>query len=107
MAEKTAPGTVPTHPPVEVGKAKAVKQADKVSGPDIFDADTHDPPLRSHSPQAPLTATLTEGAGQHMPPTDPHIGADGRWYADVADARTASAGYLSDDELDARYGKAK
>jgi hypothetical protein len=99
--------TVPTHPPADEPKESSLKQADRVSGPDISDAEVHDPPLRSVSPQTPLVGTLTVGAGAHTPPTDPHIGADGRWYADVADARAASVGYLGDDELDARFGKVK
>jgi len=105
MAESK--GTVPTHDNVEVGKAKAVKEADKKSGPDIHDAELNDAPLRSGSPQEPMTPSLTEGAGQHMPVTDPHFGADGRWYADTADARSASVGYMSEDQLDDVYGKAK
>ena len=104
---KSAPGGVPTHAPADQPKESSLKEADKVSGPDISDAENHDPPLRSLSPQTPMVATLTTGAGQHEPPTDPHIGADGRWYADAEAARTASVGYMNDDELDGRFGKAK
>lgn len=100
-------GTVPTHAPVDNDKAKAVKQADKKSGPEIHDAELMDAPLRSGSPQEPLVATLTDGAGEHMPNTDPHFGADGRWYADPADARNASQGYMDEAALADRYGKAK
>lgn len=107
MATTKDAATVPTHPPADQPKEGSLKEADKVSGPNIFDADNHDPPLRSLSPQAPMVGTLTTGAGEHMPTTDPHIGADGRWYADVQDARAASVGFLTEDELDDRYGKAK
>jgi hypothetical protein len=85
----------------------AVKEADKSSGPYIFDAEAHDPPVRTNRPETPIAQTLVEGAGKHMPPDDPHIGADGRFYADPADARTASVGYLNEDQLDERWGKAK
>jgi hypothetical protein len=107
MAESKDAAQVPQHDNVEVGKAKAVKDADKKSGPDIHDAELNDSPLRSGSPQEPMTPTLTEGAGQHMPNKDPHFGADGRWYADVADARKASEGYMSEDDRVRVYGKAK
>jgi len=106
MAEaKTA--TVPAHAEAKQPAESSLKEADKTSGPDIFDAEHEDPPLRSGSPQTPLVGALAVGAGQHMPMTDPHFGADGRWYADVQDARAASHGFLSEDELDERYGKAR
>lgn len=99
--------TVPTHEPADQPKESSLKEADKTSGPDIFDADHEDPPVRSGSPQTPLVATLTTGAGAHQPLTDPHFGADGRWYADVQDARSASVGFMTEVELDDRYGKAR
>lgn len=105
MASKDA--VVPTHDEASQPKESSLKNADKVSSPDISDAENHDPPVRSVSPQTPMVGTLTTGAGAHQPPDDPHIGADGRWYADVADARSASAGYLDEDALTDRYGKAK
>lgn len=106
-ASKDTAATVPTHAPVANDKAKPVKEADKKSGPDIHDAELNDAPLRSGSPQEPMVGTLTSGAGEHMPVTDPHFGADGRWYADTSDARAASVGHLSDEELTSRFGKAR
>jgi hypothetical protein len=92
------PGGVTNETPAE---------ADKTSMPNAADAKANDPPVRTNRPETPIAQSLADGAGRHLPPDDPHIGADGRFYADTADARAASVGYMSDADLDARFGKAK
>lgn len=64
-------------------------EADKVSEPNASDAKPQDPPVRTVDPQVPIAQTLAAGAGEHKPETDPHIGADGRFYADPDEAPKA------------------
>lgn len=66
---------VPNQPTVS-----SLKEADKVSGPNIEDAELVDEPVRSNRPDVPVIQTLKVGAGAHTPPTDPHFGPDGRFY---------------------------
>lgn len=71
------------------------KKADKVAGPYIEDAEPNDPPVRTNRPDVPVLNVLGTGAGEHVTPQDkdPHIGADGRYYADKDEAEAASAEY--------------
>lgn len=61
--------------------------ADKTSNPVDNDAKSNQPPVRTNRPDVPIAQTLAAGAGAHEPETDPNIGADGRFYADKADAK--------------------
>ena len=56
--------------------------ADKTSAPVDNDAKANQPPVRTNRPNVPIAQVLAAGAGAHEPPDDPHIGADGRWYAE-------------------------
>jgi hypothetical protein len=74
-------------------------EADKTSVPNAMDADMNDPPVRTHRPDVPIAQVLGAGAGAHLPPDDPHIGQDGRWYADAKDAKATFLG-VPDDAKD-------
>lgn len=84
--QKVGTTSVPQHDEADQPKESSLKEADKRSDGYIGDAELQDEPVRSASPQEPMIGTLTVGAGAHEPPKDPHIGQDGRWYADTADA---------------------
>lgn len=87
-AEKVQKVDVETRPDLPGGVTHdAPKKADQESGPYIGDAEAHDPPVRTNRPEQPIAQTLASGAGAHEPVTDPHIGADGRYYADPEDAK--------------------
>ena len=73
-------------PPVEqVGddgvvapKKSELKNADRISGPDVSDADIEDAPLRTGRPDVPIAVSLASGAGEHLPPDHTKFGPDGR-----------------------------
>ena len=75
--DKDAP---PIHEEAKQPTESSLKEADKVSGPYIGDADLIDPPVRSASPQEPMVGTLAVGAGKHEPNDDPHFDSEGRWH---------------------------
>lgn len=62
-------------------------EADTTSNPIPNDAKAMDPPVRSNAPDVPIAQVLGAGAGAHEPVEDEHVGADGRWYADVDEAK--------------------
>lgn len=62
-------------------------EADKTSAPNANDAKANQPPVRTNRPDVPIAQVLTSGAGAHTPPDDPHIGSDGRFYADADEAK--------------------
>ncbi len=100
------PGESVSVPAVDSVATVAPANADKTSAPNDNDAKANQPPVRTNRPDVAIAQVLAVGAGAHEPPDDPHVGADGRWYDDVAAARAASSGFMTDAELDARYGKA-
>ena len=55
----------------------SLKEADKVSGPYVGDAESNDAPVRSNRPEKTIQR-LAVGAGQHVPTDDKDIGPDGR-----------------------------
>lgn len=55
-----------------------LKRADVAADGYIEDAEPEDPPVRAARPDTPVLQSLAVGAGQHKPPNDPLIGADGR-----------------------------
>jgi hypothetical protein len=61
-------------------------EADETSVNNAMDAKANDPPVRTNRPDVPIAQVLASGAGEHMPVDDPHIGADGRFYADEDEA---------------------
>ncbi len=88
-----------------VGPAAAVTvthetpaEADKTSAPVDNDAKANDPPVRTNRPDVPIAQVLASGAGAHEPPDDPHVGADGRYYADTDDAEATREGRLDESK---------
>ncbi len=97
MAKQTSGDGLEVHAEAKQPTEASLKNADSTSNPVPNDADVHDPPVRSVSPQEPMIQTLAVGAGAHEPVTDPHIGADGRWYADADEAKaTRESGRLDE-----------
>lgn len=86
---------------VSVTKETPAK-ADETSVPNATDAKSNQPPVRTHRPDVPIAQVLGAGAGEHMPPDDPHIGQDGRWYADVKDAKASFIGVPDDAKESAK-----
>ncbi len=73
--------------------------ADKTSAPVHNDAKPQQPPVRTVDPQVPIAQVLGSGAGAPERPQDdiPNIGSDGRWYADVEEAKaTFESGRLDE-----------
>jgi hypothetical protein len=66
--------TMPKQP-----KVGDLTEADRVSGPNIEDAEPLDEPVRSNRADVPVIQTLKVGAGAHVPNTDPAFDADGRY----------------------------
>lgn len=66
------------EPEPDQPKASELKHADAVPGPDVFDAESNDPPVRTDRPDVPVVSVLKEGAGAHTPPNPDEIGPDGR-----------------------------
>lgn len=60
-----------------------LKEDDKVPGKVEGDAEANDPPVRTNRPDVPIIQRLGVGAGEHTPPTDPHIDEQGRWHAET------------------------
>lgn len=71
-------------------------EADKTSVPNALDGKANDPPVRTNRPDVPIAQVLAAGAGAHLPPDDPHIGRDGRYYANLEDAEASWAGWGGD-----------
>jgi len=69
-------------------------EADETSVPNAMDAKADDAPVRTNRPDVPIAQVLAAGAGEHMPNTDPHIGADGRFYADADEAAATREGVV-------------
>lgn len=67
-----------TEPVDKQPKESSLKEADKVSGPNIEDAEANDEPVRGAFPNSKLIGSLAVGAGKHDPPDSDLIGADGR-----------------------------
>jgi hypothetical protein len=86
-------------PAVESITEEMPAKADTTSNPIPNDAEVQQPPVRTVDPQVPIAQVLAAGAGAHEPPNDPHIGADGRWYADVDEAKaTFESGRLNESD---------
>ena len=72
----------PTTPPdqrAEHPDGLPEKVADQAPGNGIADAELNDPPIRTTRPDVPIVQSLGTGAGQHTPPDDPRIDAEGRF----------------------------
>lgn len=63
--------------------------ADKTSNPVDNDAKANQPPVRTNRPDVPIAQSLGAGAGAPEVVDDPHIGADGRFYADADEAKAS------------------
>jgi hypothetical protein len=72
-------------------------QADTTSNPIPNDAKANEPPVRTNRPDVPIAQVLGAGAGAHEPEDDPHVGADGRFYADADEAKATYVGLAGAD----------